>query len=144
MSKEVTFIVVGLLIAFAISSFKNGQNPGRQSASEAPIPVQPNAYTQSIAARHRPLVVDFSATWCGPCKRYHPIFESVKAKYSQDIDFDEKDVDTNPELAEQLGVGGAVPTTLLFDSTGQKVGQIRGAVPQSELEEYVSKLVTKS
>jgi thioredoxin 1 len=142
MSKEIMFIALGLLIAFAISSFLNGQRQGDGSNFQTQI--EPNAYTQSIAAKHRPRVVDFSATWCGPCKRYAPTFEIVKAKYEQDIDFDSKDIDANEQLAEQLGVGGVVPTTLLFDSTGKKVGQIQGAIPQSVLEEAVLKLISKA
>lgn len=67
-------------------------------------------------------VLKFSATWCGPCKKFAPVFEQVRAQYPQH-EFVSVDVDTDPELAAQYGVQ-SVPTVVVLED-GQLVAHGR-------------------
>jgi len=73
-------------------------------------------------AAGRPQVLEFSATWCGPCKQQKPIFEQAVSKYGSRISMTSVDVDANPELAQRYNVD-AVPTFIFIDGDGRIVGR---------------------
>jgi thioredoxin 1 len=79
-----------------------------------------------------PTLVDFYATWCGPCKTMHPILDQLKEKYGDKIRILKIDVDKNQAVAAQFRVQG-VPTFVLFKS-GNKIWRESGAFPFSVLE----------
>lgn len=103
-----------------------------------------NDYTDATTwkfngARHA--VIDFSATWCGPCKRLSPILDELAAEYAGEIDFYKVDVDKNKDLAQAYGVT-SVPMVLFCPVDGSKPTVITGAYPKEELQkviEYVFK-----
>ncbi len=74
---------------------------------------------QQIINSSKPVLVDFFATWCGPCKMMHPILEDVKARVGDDAKIITIDVDRNRQLADQLQIQ-SVPTLILF-----KNGQVK-------------------
>ncbi|TPX56190.1 hypothetical protein PhCBS80983_g04716 [Powellomyces hirtus] len=84
-----------------------------------------------------PVVIDFHATWCGPCKMIAPKFEEFSNKYSG-ATFLKIDVDEVPEVAEKEGVS-SMPTFLIF-ANGARVGEVVGANP-AKLEAEIKKHV---
>lgn len=82
-------------------------------------------------------VLYFSAAWCGPCKSYGPIIESV-SQQRQEIAFGKVDVDESPELSSKYGVRG-IPTTIVFRN-GTPVDTRVGAVSKSQLEAWIDSL----
>jgi thioredoxin 1 len=82
-----------------------------------------------------PTLVDFYATWCGPCKTMHPILDQLKEKYGEKIRILKIDVDKNQAVASQFRVQG-VPTFVLFKS-GNKIWRESGAFPLSVLESKI-------
>ena len=80
----------------------------------------------------KPVFVDFSATWCGPCQRLKPIVESLEKKYGDQITILVIDVDEQRFLAQGY-VASSVPYLLFYDIDGQEAGDIRGFVPEAEL-----------
>lgn len=85
-------------------------------------------------------LVDFSATWCGPCKTLEPIVEELAAEYaSQGIKVCKVDIDAAPDLAAQFSVQG-VPT-LMFFKGGEKVDQMVGAHPRTVIEGKLKELL---
>ena len=83
------------------------------------------------------LVLDFSATWCGPCRSYTPIFHQVASETGSDkISFASVDIDKNPKLAAKFGIQ-AVPTTVIL-SSGTKVAAQPGAITKALLQALIS------
>lgn len=82
-----------------------------------------------------PIVVDFNATWCGPCKQFKPIFDAMAEKYNGRVRFISVDVDKCPDVANQYQVQ-SIPT-VLFVSTDCNVNRSVGFMSESELEEAI-------
>ena len=82
-----------------------------------------------------PVVIDFSATWCGPCKKISPIIDELADEYEGKVVIGKCDVDDNDELTSRVGIRN-VPT-VLFIKNGEVVDKHVGAAPKSE---FVSKI----
>ena len=82
-----------------------------------------------------PFVIDFSATWCGPCKKIAPIIDELADEYEGKVVIGKCDVDDNDELTSRFGIRN-VPT-VLFIKNGEVVDKHVGAAPQSE---FVNKI----
>jgi thioredoxin 1 len=83
-----------------------------------------------------PLLVDFTAEWCGPCKMMKPILDEVKQKLGNDATIIKVDVDRNPEAAQAYDIQG-VPTLILFQK-GKILWRQSGVVQANQLEQIIS------
>ncbi|HLW78464.1 MAG TPA: thioredoxin [Terriglobia bacterium] len=106
---------------------------------ETILHVQQNDW-QSIEASAKPVLVDFWANWCAPCRMLAPTFEKLAARYGNEITFAKVDVDELPELAGKLGIR-SIPTLLLFER-GKVVEQIVGARCYDDLARVLDKHAT--
>ncbi|MBK7746073.1 MAG: hypothetical protein IPP57_00655 [Candidatus Obscuribacter sp.] len=97
-----------------------------------------------IKARKRPRVVEFYATWCGPCQSYAPTLEALQEQYGDRIDFYRLDVDQpqNQNLAEMLSVS-AIPRTCIFDSEGNLLLDATGMQRREKLEKALTSTLEK-
>lgn len=91
---------------------------------------------QEIINQDKPVLVDFFATWCGPCKMMSPILDDVKQRVGNNAGIIKIDVDKNPQVASAYQVRG-VPTLILFKN-GKLVWRQSGVVQANELERLIN------
>ncbi len=92
---------------------------------------------QEMINTDKPVLVDFFATWCGPCKMMAPILQDLKHRIGEDAAIIKVDVDKNPQAAAAYHIQG-VPTLVLFKQ-GKVLWRQSGVVPAGELERVIQK-----
>jgi thioredoxin 1 len=106
---------------------------------EEPIHVTDAAFEKAVLKSTLPVIVDFWAPWCGPCRMVAPILEKIAKEYAGKLVVSKVDTDENPEWASKFGVQG-IPT-MLFVAGGKVVHQQVGAVPEPYLRDMVDEFL---
>ena len=106
-------------------------------ASEAIFEVTDGNFDQNVLKSEQPVLVDFWATWCGPCKALSPVVDQVATAYNGKVKVGKMDVDSNPSTPQRYGVRG-IPTLLIFKN-GQVKEQIVGYVDRDVMEKALNK-----
>jgi thioredoxin 1 len=105
--------------------------------SENILNVTDSNFDEMVLKADTPVLVDYWASWCAPCRAIAPIVEEVSNEYEGKIRVAKMNVDENPSTPGRYGVRG-IPTLILFKD-GQVVDQLVGAVPKTQITELVDK-----
>ncbi len=108
-------------------------------ASADLVILQDSTFDTEVLKSDIPVLVDFWAVWCGPCKAIAPTVEELAKQYRGKVKVAKMDVDEHQQVPQQYGIR-SIPTLLLFKG-GRVVDTIVGAVPKSKLEESLKKAI---
>ncbi len=106
--------------------------------SDTVVAIQGNEFQDEVVKSNQPVVVDFYADWCGPCKIIEPVIHKLSEEYQGKVKFVKVDTDANQELATQFGIM-SIPTVMFF-SNGKVEDIVIGAVPSAVLKAKVEAL----
>ena len=118
--------------AGAMGSAESG---AAESAAE-PIHITDDTFDETVANSSMPVLVDFWAPWCGPCRMVAPVVEDLARAYDGRALMAKVNTDENVQIAGQLGIMG-IPTLILFKD-GQEIDRVVGYAPQRVLEEKLN------
>ncbi|WP_031551349.1 thioredoxin [Parvularcula oceani] len=104
--------------------------------------VTDDSFSSDVLGASGLVLVDFWATWCGPCKQIAPALEDIAGDMSGQIEVAKVDIDENPNTPGQYGVRG-VPTLMIFKD-GEPIATKVGAAPKSQLESWVKETVANA
>lgn len=117
----------------------NDKDKNKKPVDIKPIKVTEATFEQEVIKSALPVVVDFWADWCGPCKMVAPILEKLAAEFAGKIRVAKVDVDANQNLAQAFRVM-SIPT-MMFVKNGKIVGQQAGALPENVLRDAINQLI---
>ena len=105
----------------------------------ATVPVTDATFDEEVRNSDIPVIVDFWAEWCGPCKQIGPALEELATEYEGKLKIAKVNVDENPNAPAQFGVRG-IPT-LFFFKDGQVVSNKVGAAPKAMLKSWIDETI---
>ena len=102
-------------------------------------PVTDASFEQDVLKSDVPVLVDFWAPWCGPCRMVAPIVDEIAKDFEGKLKVVKLNTDENPNIASQYGIR-SIPTLMIF-KCGEKVDTVVGAVPKTTLSSTISKYI---
>lgn len=103
--------------------------------SENIVKVSDDSFENDVLSAEGPVLVDYWAEWCGPCKQIAPVLDELADEYNGKLTIAKLDIDENPNTPPRYGIRG-IPTLMLFKD-GEVAGTKVGAVSKSQLAEFV-------
>ncbi len=103
------------------------------------LEVTDTTFAKEVLESGKPAMVDFWATWCGPCRMVAPTVEVLSKEYGDQVVIAKVDVDNNQEVAAEFGIRN-IPT-LLFFKDGKVVDKVVGVAPKSQLEQKLKAIM---
>ncbi|MGE7369547.1 thioredoxin [Neorhizobium sp. NPDC001467] len=130
----------GASVSYGGATAPAAPSPASAPAGDVIVDTTTAAFTRDVLeeSRHRPVLVDFWAPWCGPCKQLTPVIEKVVNEAAGAVRLVKLNIDDHPSIPGQLGIQ-SIPAVIAFVD-GRPVDGFMGAVPESQVREFVEKL----
>jgi thioredoxin 1 len=107
-----------------------------------PLEITAANFEAEVLKSTTPVLIDFWAPWCGPCRMVAPSVEEIATQYADKLKVGKLNVDDHPSVAQRYGITG-IPALLFFEG-GQVVDTVVGAVPKSALQKKVDEVLAKA
>jgi thioredoxin 1 len=107
--------------------------------SEKIVHISDTSFNQDVLEADGPVLVDFWAEWCGPCKMIAPVLEELADDYDGKLKVCKLDIDANTQTAPKYGIRG-IPTLIVFNN-GEVVGTKVGALSKSQLSAFIDSVI---
>jgi thioredoxin len=111
-------------------------------SANAPVHVSDSEFGKTVLEAKQPVLVDFWAAWCGPCRMIAPFVEEIARDYAGKAVVAKVDTDANPQTPMKYGIMG-IPTLIIFKD-GQEVDRIVGAVPKAMITKKLDAILSKN
>ena len=131
MFKVIIKVAMLAVVALCTATACNNK-PAHSTSSETP------AQTETPAKPSVAKVLDFSATWCGPCRQLAPTIETLEKEYAGKVAIEKIDVDQNSELASKYSIE-AIPTLVYLDALGQEIERTTGIVSETDIRRILDR-----
>jgi thioredoxin 1 len=127
------------MLGFTVIKFQQSKQQYSQgfSGMSAAAQVTDSSFKQEVLDSEIPVLVDFWAPWCGPCRMVAPVVDEIAQQYEGQVKVVKLNTDENPNIASQYGIR-SIPTLMIFKG-GQKVDMVVGAVPKTTLSNTLEK-----
>jgi len=134
---------IGFRLEYAVwNAYASPAEANTEDTMAKPVVVTDSDFAEKVLKASRPVLVDFGAVWCGPCKMIEPIVDELSTEYDGKMDFTKMDVDASPQTAIQFGIR-SIPALLVFKN-GKAVAQIVGAVPKAVLRKRIDAVLNSA
>ncbi len=104
------------------------------------LKINSDNFENEVTNSEKPVIIDFWAEWCGPCRILGPTFEKLSGEYESKMTFGKLNVDENQDVSAKHSVQG-IPSMIVFNK-GAEVGRIVGALPESLLKEKIDEILS--
>jgi len=139
--KKMIFCLMALLMLVACRNSDN-QSQSQEQNDTVAVTQDGDWAQQTTIMSSKPMVVDFFATWCGPCKELAPILDEVEKKHHDDVIFQRIDIDQNMDLVQQFNIEG-VPTLMFITPKGE-YQMLIGLQDAQTIENKITELLQRS
>lgn len=131
-------IATGVMLMMGINSCDNKKHTDGKSSAQS----KESSVKAKVGSAQKLVLIDFYATWCGPCKAMTPVMEQMEQKYGDRIEFQKVDVDQNEELARKYNVM-SIPNIVILSPDEEVLENIVGYHDADEMEEILNKVLER-